>query len=220
MNPKTTARQAPAWHAEHTTATGGCLATGDRRMDEQDSPRIGGFAIVRKHSFVARSGRFAACLIVTALAGCGGSSARSTATSTTASEASALEVQVAATGARQYDATGDATVKSVTCSPAQGGAYTCRMLYDFTDPNGERTELATTVPGSCSQGRCTPDWSQVAKAHVLRTLGMDPNSPVAKCEKALKISITQDFTDTTAGDQLLAGPCKYVRHGIYTPPGS
>ena len=160
--------------------------------------------------------------LLLALAGCGSSGgAKPGGTAASSAGAAASSPQVAklvalikSTAAQQYVVSGRLVVTGATCKPAGGHTYTCQMRYDFTDPNGQRVELETTHPASCS-ATCSVNWGAGPNANIIAHLGMDPNSPVAKCERALTASI-KAFT-SQAADERARVACKHVHHGIYTP---
>lgn len=146
------------------------------------------------------------------VAGCGGSSTTTTSATSTSSAASTLEREIAASGAKQFDAIGRAQVLRSSCRPVRQ-QYTCQMLYDFTRPTGQRVELAMTLPASCAGQRCAVNWSAGGGAHVVRKLGLDPRSHVAICERALKAAV-ETFSTRATSDA--AAACKGVHNGVYT----
>jgi hypothetical protein len=121
-----------------------------------------------------RGRRLVPLLCVLALVGCGSSS----------NDSAKLAGLIRATGAARLHPSGRPQVKSATCRRS-GNHYSCRMTYEFTASNGQRSELQETVDGSCSKS-CSVNWATAGGARVVRDLGLDSSSPVAKCQKALK----------------------------------
>jgi outer membrane murein-binding lipoprotein Lpp len=155
----------------------------------------------------------ATALAVLFLAGCGSTAATTATSKATSDRASAAAALVQRTGAKQFYAPGRPAVTAAQCH-GSGSTYSCLLTYQETAPNGQRHELQMSVPVNCS-GQCRASWATAGTGKIIRNLGLDPRSPVARCEKALSASI-QTFT-SPAADATTAIVCKHVHHGVYSP---
>ena len=160
--------------------------------------------------------RFGAVAVVgVALAGCGSSAPTKHAARHAGPSAKIVAAQqlVRDTAAAQYYTPGRPQVQSAVCRGTD--QLVCTFTYGVTAPTGQRHRLRATVPVNCqSASSCTADWSGVSRGVIIANLGMDPGSHVARCEKALRASITA-FTSPSA-DYATAVACEGVSHGVYT----
>jgi hypothetical protein len=131
------------------------------------------------------------------LGGCGGSSgnpgsvaAKSTGSVTTESMGSVIAAKklLERTGAQAY--VGHNHVNRVSCAPAGGVRYSCRMYFSFSN-NGRRGYREALVSVKCPRGRCHADWSTAGTAVVS---GPGPASTTASGSQA-----HQQASGTTIG---------------------
>lgn len=157
--------------------------------------------------------------IAMGLAACGSTAPRTRSTKTATEPSQGVTQHASAerllrdTAAAQFERGTRVGVIRAVCIGS--GQLTCTMTYAATAPNGQRHEIRMTVPVSCAAAAsCTASWSTASTGQIVGSLGIDPRSPVAKCEKALKASI-QAFTSQSAAYKA-AIACEGVHHGVYT----
>jgi hypothetical protein len=165
--------------------------------------------------------RATAVAVALAIAGCGSATKPPHKTNP---EIARAVVAVASTGASEYDVGNGAPTKiaAVKCSSHGYGLLTCNMTFDFTAPDGNRVQKIASVLVTCSAKTCSPEWGSATEIGKTRTLGKDPDSHVAKCDKAVSREITEAFSSNAskkaAAELNVVTACQGVHKGVYTAP--